>query len=99
MSSSDYDEELRGALFVNKDKTKDPEDKRPDRNGYLVVGGNRLELAGWLRRSKKTGEPFLSLKAQFPRPKGNGGTAPAQAQPVQAAPVVQPTTDPDDVPF
>lgn len=57
-----YDDEMRGALFVNSDKQ--PGDKRPDRKGYVQIKGVRYELAGWLRKSSKDGSPFMSLQVQ-----------------------------------
>lgn len=96
-----YDDEMRGVLFKNKDKT--PGDKRPDYKGHVQVGGNRLELAAWLRASSRTGEKFMSLSLEVPKPKGTGGAAPAptQAQPVQAEPVTSDYQMPpvDDIPF
>lgn len=57
-----YDDDMRGALFVNGDKQ--PGDKRPDRKGYVQIKGVRYELAGWLRKSSKDGSPFMSLQVQ-----------------------------------
>lgn len=60
MPQRKYDDELRGALFVNK--TKQPGDRRPDREGYVQVEGKRYRVAGWLRTARDSGESFLSLK-------------------------------------
>ena len=96
MGDTQFDDELRGALFRNDDKQEG--DKRPDYKGHVQVGGNKLWLSAWLRTSNKTGEKFMSLALDVPRQQGGQGAAPTQAQPVQAAPVVQPTPD-EDIPF
>jgi uncharacterized protein (DUF736 family) len=93
-----YDDEMRGVLFKNKDKT--PGDKRPDYKGRVQVGGNKLWLSAWLRTSAKTGEKFMSLALEVPQQGQSGGApAPTAAAPVTAAPVVPPAEDPEDIPF
>ena len=99
MGDTQFDDEMRGALFRNDDKQEG--DKRPDYKGYVIVGGNRLELAAWLRTSQRTGRKFMSLKLEVPQPKQTQGATPAptQAQPVQATPVAPPSDFGDDPPF
>lgn len=92
-----FNDELRGVLFRNKDKT--PGDKRPDYKGNLTIGGTKYQLAAWLRASKQTGEKFMSLQLEIPQPKADQGGAPVDAQPVAAPPVAPPPEDPDDIPF
>jgi uncharacterized protein (DUF736 family) len=58
----------QGALFMN-DKQND---KQPDRRGYIIWKGERIELAGWIKVSAKS-EKYLSLKAQEPREQNQGG--------------------------
>lgn len=97
MADQQYDDELRGALFKNKDKQ--PGDSRPEYKGMLTIGGVKYELAAWLRTAKSSGQKFMSLKLEIPKQQSSQGAAPApqQAQPVQAAPVA-PTPD-EDIPF
>ena len=92
MANDQYDDEMKGVLFRNRDK--DPNNpahaKRPDYKGHLTIGGNRIEQAAWLRTSSRTGEKFMSFAYEVPQPKTEGAApAPQQAQPVKAAPVVQ----------
>lgn len=94
MSDQQYDDELRGALFKNKDKQ--PGDKRPDYKGFAQVNGVRYEMAAWLRTSQRSNEKFMSFKLELPREQSQGA-APA---PQQAAPVVPVVPTPDeDIPF
>jgi hypothetical protein len=104
MADKQYDDEMRGGLWKNKDKQ--PGDKRPNMKGFLQIGGVRYELAAWTYTSQKTGEKYQSLKLSIPQPKDTGAApAPTQAQPVQAQPVqAEPVSghqlpDPDDIPF
>lgn len=56
-----------GALFVNKYKEKE---NQPDYRGEFVdASGKTWELAGW-KNTSKNGNPYLSIKAQEPREKG-----------------------------
>lgn len=57
----EYDNELRGALFSKEKKN----DKQPDFDGQIVIGGTEYRLAAWRRKSKK-GVWYMSLKAQAP---------------------------------
>ena len=68
----EYDNTNTGILFIND---KEGNDKRPDRKGSINIEGREYWLSGWLRQSNKTGETFLSLKAE---PKD------AQQRPVQS---------------
>lgn len=95
MATGEYSDELRGALFKNKDKT--PGDKRPDYKGFATIQGVRYESAAWLRTAK-SGEKYMSISYELPRDQQGAAPAPTQAAPVQAAPVV-PAEDPEDIPF
>ena len=72
-----YDNTNSGVLFKN-DKGDNP--KRPDYRGSLNVGGVEYNISGWIRKSQKTGDSFLSLKIE-PKKDFKG--------PKKAAPVVQ----------
>ena len=53
-----YDNTNTGALFKNAKKTSE---NQPDYRGPINVEGVDLEIAAWLKTSKK-GEKFMSLK-------------------------------------
>jgi hypothetical protein len=57
MSGDQYDNELKGVLFKNNEKSND-EDR--DYSGGATVNGREYWLSGWKKRSK-SGTPFLSL--------------------------------------
>jgi uncharacterized protein (DUF736 family) len=80
---SDYDNELRGALFKN-DKKADERD--PDYTGNAQVKGQEYFLDAWLKKSK-AGKTFMSVRL---KPKGK-----RQAD-VDPAPD---NGDRDDIPF
>jgi hypothetical protein len=82
--SGDYDNELKGVLFKNDEKSKD-EDR--DYSGTATIGGREFWLSGWKKRSK-SGTPFLSLSF---KPKD---AVPAKPQPRKPA-----ATYDDDIPF
>ena len=52
-----YDNTNKGALFKN---TRKEGEKHPDYRGEINVNGVDLEIAAWLRESKK-GQKYLSL--------------------------------------
>lgn len=56
-----YDNTNSGVLFKN-DKGDNP--KRPDYRGSLNVGGTDYNVSGWVRKSQKSGDSFLSLKVE-----------------------------------
>jgi uncharacterized protein (DUF736 family) len=55
-----YDNTNSGVLFRNEKQN----DKQPDYRGKVDIGGTEYKLAGWVRKSKTTGETFLSLKVE-----------------------------------
>ena len=57
---SDYDNTNTFVLFINDKKTKDDDDRSPDRTGTLNVGGVEYFMDGWIRQGKKGA--FLSGK-------------------------------------
>lgn len=70
-----YDDEMRGTLFINQDKDpKNPEhEKWPDRTGKIQINGIKYKISGWIKYPKNGGDPFLSLSVQVDEgPKGGG---------------------------
>jgi uncharacterized protein (DUF736 family) len=55
-----YDNTNSGVLFRNEKQT----DKQPDYRGKVDIDGTEYKLAGWVRKSKSTGDTFLSLKVE-----------------------------------
>lgn len=53
-----YDNTNTGVLFKNEKQSE----KQPDYRGKIDIGGKEYNLAGWVRKSQRTGESFLSLK-------------------------------------
>ena len=66
-----------GALFATKDKKSD---KAPDYFGTLNLGkteeDGHLRIAGWKRRGKENGTPFISVMIEPAQPLGQNTTAP-----------------------
>jgi uncharacterized protein (DUF736 family) len=56
-----YDNNLRGALFKNLDKT---EDSHPDYRGNIEIDGREYWLDAWLATAKNTGKKYMRLKAK-----------------------------------
>tara|TARA_R100001440_G_scaffold42760_1_gene62513 strand:- start:281 stop:580 length:300 start_codon:yes stop_codon:yes gene_type:complete len=92
-----------GVLFANKKKTKQ---NSPDYTGNLELSDEvvndlvsqmergvekpKINLAGWKKVAKKTGDTFLSLRGSAFEERGrqSGGYAPAKQEPLD-----------DDIPF
>lgn len=53
-----YDNNLRGALFTND---KGGVERRPDYRGTCEIEGIEYKIAGWKRKTRSNGRPFLSL--------------------------------------
>lgn len=53
------DKENRGALFKNKDKTKETQ---PDLTGNINIDGKDYQLSAWKNVSKESGKTYLSLR-------------------------------------
>jgi uncharacterized protein (DUF736 family) len=81
-----YDNNNRGVLFANDKKGND---KRPDYRGTIVVDNTDFNISGWIKRSQKTGDAFLSLSIE---PKKE---APKRAPVMNEAPF----DDDKDLPF
>lgn len=54
---AEYDNNMKGVLFVNKQKKSD---KSPDFTGSAEVKGVELRLAAW-KRTSKSGLAFISI--------------------------------------
>jgi uncharacterized protein (DUF736 family) len=51
-----------GALFKNEKKSSD---KAPDYRGEVMVNGQKMEIAGWIKKSK-AGKMYMSLAFKPP---------------------------------
>ncbi len=80
--------DMSGTLFKN-DKGDNP--KRPDYRGELLVHGELLEIAAWLKDGAKG--KFMSLAV---KPKQERAQAAAVATPQRAAPQRAPAAGVDD---
>ncbi|MBJ64694.1 MAG: hypothetical protein CMB55_07880 [Euryarchaeota archaeon] len=73
---TEYDNNLSGALFRNKDKfSNDGEvvhgkEKHPDYTGNAEVDGIKYNIAGWMQKSQK-GMSYMKLKLSIPQPQGS----------------------------
>ena len=63
----EYDNNNTGVLFRNETST--PENKQPYLTGNCEVNGKKMQVAGWMKESKKDGKKFFSLKFQEPQAK------------------------------
>ena len=85
---TDFDDTNTGVLFKSENK-KTP--KSPDYFGRVTLeGGREMELAGWVRESKKDGRKFISFVLKEPYEKRESSPADQYYQPTQ---------EPDEVPF
>jgi uncharacterized protein (DUF736 family) len=64
--------DMTGGLFKNGKKKRGSE--QPDYTGYVMVGGGRLQHAGW-KKTSKAGEQYLSLKLETGELGAAGGQA------------------------
>jgi hypothetical protein len=89
---SEYDNELRGALFKNKNMREGKKD--PEYKGSATIGGVEYWVSSWINTSK-AGEKYMSMafKAKeqqaAPAPKAEELKAPADTDPFHD----------DDIPF
>jgi hypothetical protein len=85
---SDYDNNLRGVLFVNHKKENA---KQPDMTGSCEIDGVKYRLSAWNKVSAKN-DTYMSLALSLMDAKPNGAATPQpQAQ--------QQVALDDDVPF
>lgn len=87
---SEYDNELRGVLFKNKDKR--PDKKDADYRGRAQVGNVEYWLDAWINEPKSGGDKFMSIKFKAKDVQPN-------AQPAVAAPPKADFDDIAEVPF
>jgi hypothetical protein len=84
---SEYDNELKGVLFKNKDKR--PDKKDADYRGNATIDGVEFWVDSWVNEAK-SGEKYMSLKF---KPKEQQRQAPAAKAPAPESPFD------DDLPF
>ena len=76
---TDFDNNLRGALFRNDKKESD---SHPDYKGSCEIAGTEYWISAWLKESK-AGATFMSLsfkdKAETSKPKAETKAKPKQA--------------------
>lgn len=68
-------DELRGALFANKDKQRGDSARRPDFKGFVQVNGVRYRASAWTRTGRKSGQQFLSLTLELPQAPAPGSVS------------------------
>lgn len=56
--SKEYDNNMRGVLFKNKDKDSD---KHADYRGHCEIDGKQFWLDAWIKTPKAGGDKFMSL--------------------------------------
>lgn len=89
---SEYDNELRGALFKNKNMREGKKD--PEYKGSATIGGVEYWVSSWINTSK-AGEKYMALNFKAkdaqpaPAPKAEELKAPADTDPFHS----------DDIPF
>ena len=58
--------ELQGAIFKNKNKTKE---NQPDYTGDCKIDGTVYNISCWVNESKSSGEKYFGCKFQIPKDK------------------------------
>ena len=58
--------ELQGAIFKNKNKTKE---NQPDYTGDCKIDGTMYNISCWVNESKSSGEKYFGCKFQIPKDK------------------------------
>ena len=61
--------DMTGTLFVNREKKTD---KHPDRTGRIKINNVEYRLSGWIKKSEKTGDTWMSLAVSEPNASGGG---------------------------
>ena len=79
-----YDNNMRGALFRNRDKKSD---NSPDYTGKCEIEGSNYRIAAWIKTSNG-GDKYMSLSFSIPRESANNSES-------QRAD----TNSTDDIPF
>lgn len=70
---SNYDNTNRGALFKKTDRKND---KQPEYDGPLNVGGVEYQISAWVREGKNGKFFSLSVKPKEERKESAGGAVP-----------------------
>lgn len=85
---TDYDNNMRGVLFKNKDKETD---KHPDYKGQCEIDGKPCWVDAWIKTPKKGGDKFMSLSFKYKTPQQGGRQ--------QNSPQREPFDDDKNLPF
>lgn len=85
--SKEYDNNMRGVLFKNKDKEKDT---HADYRGNCEIDGKQCWVDAWIKTPKAGGDKFMSLSFKF-KTAQQGGSRNQSAR--------QPEPPPSDEPF
>lgn len=80
--SREYDNNMRGVLFKNKDKQSD---KHPDYKGQGEIDNKPVWVDAWIKTPKSGGDKFMSLSFKYKTPqqggsRSGGGRPPAREQ-------------------
>jgi hypothetical protein len=75
MSDQNFSDELRGALFKNKNKR--PDKKDPDYTGLCEIEGVKYYVDSWVNTPKAGGDKFLSLRFKPKTPKTESANSPS----------------------
>ncbi len=87
--SREYDNNMRGVLFKNKDKQSD---KHADYRGQCEIDGKQCWVDAWIKTPKSGGDKFMSLSFKFKTPQQGAARSPAAREP-------EPFQDDKDLPF
>lgn len=60
----EYDNTNRGVLFKNEGKKSS---NFPDYSGNINIDGEERDIAAWVRKAKKSGKIFISIKVEPPQ--------------------------------
>lgn len=69
---SEYNNEMKGVLFVNQEKSKE---KSPDYSGHCTIKGKKWKLAGW-KAVSKNGKTYLDIRISDPNDYKNNNDMP-----------------------
>jgi hypothetical protein len=93
VSNQQYDNEMRGVLFINKDRTNP---KAPNAKGRCQIGGVVYWMSAWTQ-TKQDGEKYQQIRYERAKDEYQPG-AQASAGGAAPAPAVTPTPD-EEIPF
>ena len=78
--SGDYDNNMRGVLFKNKDKKSD---KHADYRGNCEIDGKQMWVDAWIKSPKAGGDKFMSMSFKLKTPQQGGARNPAASKPAR----------------